>query len=57
MTKTYEIAVTILILAAMYCALPLRHFNPLAGSHEAQSTAESQAIVVADGTDPIPMKR
>ncbi len=57
MTKASEIAVTVLILAAMYCTLPLRHFNPLASGHGAQSIVESQAVVVADGTDPIPIKR
>ncbi|MBV8893297.1 MAG: hypothetical protein JO266_15220 [Acidobacteria bacterium] len=57
MTKTSEIVITGLILGAMYCALPLRNPNALRSNLIVPNGVPDQVILVADGSDPMPIKR
>jgi hypothetical protein len=57
MTKTSEIVVTALIFTAMYCALPLRNSKAPNGTQTLSSGGADQLVIIADGTDPMPIKR
>ena len=52
MTKTLEIVLTALALAGMYCAIP-KTFAPV-GNPVIQA---EQAVLIADGSDPMPFHR
>ncbi len=52
MNKTAEIVLTALALAGMYCAIP-KSFAPV-GNPVIQA---EQAVLVADGSDPMPLCR
>jgi len=52
MNKTVEIALTVLALAGMYCAIPKSSApvgNPVIRAE--------QAVLIADGSDPMPLCR
>jgi hypothetical protein len=52
MNKTVEIVLTALALAGMYCAIP-KGFAPVGNSF----IRAEQAVLIADGTDPVPFCR
>lgn len=52
MNKLVEVVLTVLALAGMYCAMPNQPASP--GQAVVQS---SQQILIADGTDPMPLCR
>jgi hypothetical protein len=52
MNKTVEIVLTALALAGMYCAIP-KGFAPVGNSF----IRAEQAVLIADGTDPMPLCR
>lgn len=51
MNKTIQLLLTVLALAGMYCALPQ---NAVQGSN---SVRAQQEVMIADGTDPMPLCR
>ena len=51
MNKTVEILLTALALAGMYCAIS-KPLAPLGNPYRAE-----QAVVIADGSDPMPLCR
>jgi hypothetical protein len=55
MKKMGEILLAGLILAAMYCALPVS--NPLTGDHLIANSTAEQVVLIADGAEPMPGKR
>ncbi len=52
MNKTVEIVLTALALAGMYCAIP-KSVAPVGNSF----IRAEQAVLIADGTDPMPLCR
>ena len=52
MNKTAEIVLTALALAGMYCAIP-KSFGPV-GNPVIQA---ERAVLIADGSDPMPFSR
>ena len=52
MNKIVEVLLTVLALAGLYCAVPMNISPP----HNSRVRAE-QAVVLADGTDPMPFCR
>jgi hypothetical protein len=52
MSKTAEIVLVALALAGMYCAIP-RNSSPIDNSR----IGAQQMVVVADGSDPMPLCR
>jgi hypothetical protein len=52
MNKTLEIVLTLIALAGMYCAIP-KSFAPVGNSVD----QADQAVLVADGSDPMPVRR
>jgi hypothetical protein len=52
MNKTVEIVLTAIVLAGMYCAIP-KSSAPVGGPLD----RAEQAVLVADGSDPIPFRR
>jgi hypothetical protein len=52
MNKVLEILLTVVALAALYCAIPMSVQPP---SHSA--VRADQTVVVADGSDPMPLCR
>jgi hypothetical protein len=56
MKKTGEIVLTALVLATLYCAMPKSNPSPLAGHHVTATNAD-QVLMIADGTDPMPIRR
>jgi len=52
MNKTAEIVLLALALAGMYCAIP-KNSSPIDNSR----TGAQQIVVVADGSDPMPLCR
>ena len=57
MKKMGEILLAGLILAAMYCSIPVSNPGPLTGNHLIANTTADQVVLIADGTDPMPGKR
>lgn len=57
MSKTGEIVVTALMLAALYCALPASNITPQARNHVIAKGTADQLLIIADGTDPMPIKK
>jgi hypothetical protein len=51
MKKTMEVLLTVLALAGLYSAIP--KINP---NHDSRTRAE-QAVMMADGSDPMPLCR
>ena len=51
MNKVVEILLTVVALAALYCAIPT------SVSPSANSVRADQAVLVADGSDPMPLCR
>jgi hypothetical protein len=51
MSKTIQLLLTVLALAGMYCGLPQ---NAVQGS---SSVRAQQEVMIADGTDPMPLCR
>ncbi|MBI3474675.1 MAG: hypothetical protein HY010_03005 [Acidobacteria bacterium] len=51
MNKAFEVLLTILALAGMYCAIPNK-ISPVGTTVRAQ-----QEVMIADGSDPMPLCR
>jgi hypothetical protein len=52
MNKVLEVLLTVVALAGLYCAIPMNNSRPANSAVRAE-----QAVVVADGTDPMPFCR
>lgn len=51
MNKALEVLLTVLALAGMYCALPKT------GTQAGTTVATQQQVLIADGSDPMPLCR
>lgn len=57
MTRASQIVITALMLGALYSALPGSNPTPQARDHVIANSTPDQVLMIADGTDPMPIKK
>ena len=56
MNKALEVLLTVVALAGLYCAMP-KQSSQQASQPGGPAIGQEQAVVIADGTDPMPLCR
>ncbi|HEX6504398.1 MAG TPA: hypothetical protein VF011_14235 [Terriglobales bacterium] len=57
MTRASQIVITALMLTALYSALPGSNPTPQVRDHVIANSTADQVLMIADGTDPMPIKK